>query len=243
MFARVTRVFRSIAAASLLLVAVSARASNPEASISVRADQVVLKVSRYLTGACLEDIQHEIYPGLYSQMLFGESFQEPPPAEPLKGMKIIPINYGAWYVGPDGAIRMDELAEPSFVACADAEFGSGSTGVEMLIQPGGQERAGLLVKISEPNQRLNQFNAYFVCFDAKGQMSLRGFGKLEPPAQQIPVQMPVGKWFSLAVKAGEKSLEISVDGKSVLAFHDTRRPASRGMVGLATPTARSHAGR
>ena len=35
-------------------------------------------VSKYLTGSCIEDVNHEIYGGIYSQMLYGESFQEPP---------------------------------------------------------------------------------------------------------------------------------------------------------------------
>jgi hypothetical protein len=34
-------------------------------------------ISPYLTGACLEDVNHEVYGGLYSQMIFGESFAEP----------------------------------------------------------------------------------------------------------------------------------------------------------------------
>ena len=31
-----------------------------------------------MTGVCIEDVNHEIYGGIYSQMIFGESFQEPP---------------------------------------------------------------------------------------------------------------------------------------------------------------------
>jgi hypothetical protein len=31
-----------------------------------------------MTGVCIEDVNHEIYGGIYSQMVFGESFQEPP---------------------------------------------------------------------------------------------------------------------------------------------------------------------
>ena len=53
-------------------------AAAQEAEIVVHADQVSHRVSRYLTGACIEDVNHEIYGGLYSQMIFGESFQEPP---------------------------------------------------------------------------------------------------------------------------------------------------------------------
>ena len=38
---------------------------------------VLHPISRTLTGACLEDVNHEVYGGLYSQMIFGESFAEP----------------------------------------------------------------------------------------------------------------------------------------------------------------------
>ena len=30
-----------------------------------------------LLGACLEDVNHELYGGIYSQMIFGEAFEEP----------------------------------------------------------------------------------------------------------------------------------------------------------------------
>jgi hypothetical protein len=51
-----------------------------DVTINVQADHITGQVSRLLTGACIEDVNHEIYGGLYSQMIFGESFQEPPPA-------------------------------------------------------------------------------------------------------------------------------------------------------------------
>ncbi len=51
-----------------------------DATIDVQADHITGQVSRLLTGACIEDVNHEIYGGIYSQMIFGESFQEPPPA-------------------------------------------------------------------------------------------------------------------------------------------------------------------
>src|ERR1700730_13805999 len=48
------------------------------AQIQINASQVTNSISPYLgTGACLEDVNHEVYGGIYSQMLFGESFQEP----------------------------------------------------------------------------------------------------------------------------------------------------------------------
>ena len=53
----------------------------------VHAGQVSHRLSRYLTGACIEDVNHEIYGGLYSQMIFGESFQEPPPGPGRLGLR------------------------------------------------------------------------------------------------------------------------------------------------------------
>ena len=64
-----------------------------EATIQIDASKPTGKVSRFLTGACIEDVNHEIYGGLYSQMLFGESFQETGFHQPLKGF----VAYeGAW---------------------------------------------------------------------------------------------------------------------------------------------------
>lgn len=54
------------------------RSFDHAASIDVDPARVTHPASRYLTGACLEDVNHEVYGGLYSQMIFGESFQEPP---------------------------------------------------------------------------------------------------------------------------------------------------------------------
>jgi alpha-L-arabinofuranosidase len=42
----------------------------------IDAGQVCHRISRLLTGACIEDVNHEIYGGIYSQMIFGESFGE-----------------------------------------------------------------------------------------------------------------------------------------------------------------------
>jgi len=62
-----------------LLMATVLSAFTADVTIHVQADHVVGPVSRLLTGACIEDVNHEIYGGLYSQMVFGESFQEPAP--------------------------------------------------------------------------------------------------------------------------------------------------------------------
>jgi alpha-L-arabinofuranosidase len=46
-------------------------------TVIVNALDVQSRPSHYLTGVGIEDVNHEIYGGIYSQMIFGESFQEP----------------------------------------------------------------------------------------------------------------------------------------------------------------------
>jgi hypothetical protein len=59
----------------ILLPAVALRAED--AQITIDPTKIIAPVSPYLTGVCMEDVNHEIYGGLYSQLIFGESFQEP----------------------------------------------------------------------------------------------------------------------------------------------------------------------
>ena len=49
-----------------------------EATIAVDAGKVRGRVNPLVFGACFEDLNHEIYGGLYAQMIFGESFEEGP---------------------------------------------------------------------------------------------------------------------------------------------------------------------
>lgn len=46
-------------------------------SVRVFSHEKISRVSKFTTGACLEDVDHEVYGGLYSQMIYGESFEEP----------------------------------------------------------------------------------------------------------------------------------------------------------------------
>jgi Ricin-type beta-trefoil lectin domain-like/Alpha-L-arabinofuranosidase 1 domain/Alpha-L-arabinofuranosidase C-terminal domain len=62
--------------------------------VDVNVNIVISEVSRYMTGVCLENVNHEVYGGIYSQMIYGESFQEPPPYDPNAWYKIINKNSG-----------------------------------------------------------------------------------------------------------------------------------------------------
>ena len=76
---------RVVVLAGILLSAGAAHAQ--QTTIDIHADHVLHSLSRHLTGACLEDVNHEVYGGIYSQMIFGESFQEPPPNQARSASK------------------------------------------------------------------------------------------------------------------------------------------------------------
>ena len=108
-----------------------------EIRINVQADQVIHHVSRLLTGACIEDVNHEIYGCLYSQMIFGESFQEP--AAPPPQFKA----YGdAWKLN-NGELIGGEGNWPKLVSELPA-FGNGEAGVEIFFADRERGRATLV---------------------------------------------------------------------------------------------------
>ena len=72
---------RTLILASTALMATFSQsyAQKTNATIQVDATIVEQNVTPYLYGACIEDVNHEIYGGLYDQKIFGESFEEPVP--------------------------------------------------------------------------------------------------------------------------------------------------------------------
>jgi alpha-L-arabinofuranosidase len=67
------------------LLTTMALAAAPDATVQVDAGKVVNRTTRLMYGSCIEDVNHEIYGGLYAQQIFGESFEEPPGAATAQG--------------------------------------------------------------------------------------------------------------------------------------------------------------
>src|SRR5512141_97560 len=109
-------------------------------SIRVDAGEKGRPVSRYLTGACIEDVNHEIYGGIYSQMVFGESFQEPAPPPVPKGF----TSYGGKWLLAGDELRFQGTPGDKLVSQLPA-FGDGEAGVEVLADRD-STNAGLIVR-------------------------------------------------------------------------------------------------
>lgn len=91
---------RFVCAFAAITAAASLHAA--ELTLTIDANHVLHRLSPWLTAACIEDVNHEIYGGLDSQMLFGESFAEPARQLPLQGCRTFG---GRWVVAPDGTLE------------------------------------------------------------------------------------------------------------------------------------------
>jgi len=196
--------------------------------IRVEADTVLGRVSPHLTGACIEDVNHEIYGGLYSQMIFGESFQEPPPSPGVVGFK---IHGGRWLV-KDGVIRIEATDGPKLIS-DHAAFKDGSVGVELYFADRKGGNAELIVRVDQPGIGADKFIGYEIALNAESQKLLlaRHRNNFEP-IQEVDCEVAVDKWIPLEVQLSGSVIEIFVNGKSILRHDDGDKALAAGAIGL-----------
>lgn len=215
---------------SLAALAAITYASAQEAVVHIRADQVVHPISRLLTGACIEDVNHEIYGGLYSQMIFGESFQEPAPPAPVPGFAA----YGGNWTVRDGALSGDASDGAKLVSEHPA-FSDGTVSVDIRLPDTSGENAGIILRVAEPGTGPDAFVGYEVSLDPVGRTLrlARHRGDYEP-IQDVPCRVAPGQWVNLRVTLLGSVIETRVDGKLVLRHDDSDAALGAGAVGLRT---------
>jgi alpha-L-arabinofuranosidase len=204
-------------------------AAAQEAEVIVHANQVSHRVSRYLAGACIEDVNHEIYGGLYSQMIFGESFQEPPPAVPPRGFTA----YGGRWQLKDGLLHGSAGDGPKLIA-DEPVVGTGEIGVDVFLPETKGGNAGLIVKVSEPGVGPDKFTGYEIALESSGHLVVGRHRQNWEPIRTLPCEVRANQWTSLAVRLTGNSIEILVGAKSILSYEDQEHPLASGRVGLRT---------
>ncbi|MFA5190330.1 MAG: family 16 glycoside hydrolase [Verrucomicrobiia bacterium] len=157
-----------------------------------------------------------------------EGFQLVEETPLAKGFKAYGGNWqmenGVLSVGPDAGAKL-VLEEPVFAR--------GEVDVEMLLSDGRGGNAGLIVKVTEPGVGADSFNGYEISLDAQRQTLRLGRHRQNfELIKDVPCAVPVGQWFPLAVRMTETSLEVSVNGRLVIAREDTVHRLASGAVGF-----------
>src|ERR1035441_7033142 len=217
-----------VLAIACTLVVLPANTKAQEATITIHADQVLHTNSPYLTGACIEDVNHEIYGGIDSQMIFGESFAEPAAQLPLKGFKAYE---GRWTRADDGSVQ-GVGSDGSKIVWDGPALSVGEVSVDVKLTEATGGNGGLILKVSDAGIGSDAFTGYEVSLERPGFLVLGRHRHNWEPIRRVPCDVPVNEWISLTVRLKGKSLEVLVNGKSMTQFEDNDHPLDPGAVGL-----------
>ena len=202
--------------------------SEPKVTLRVDVAKSTGKVTRFLTGACIEDVNHEIYGGIYSQLLFGESFQEAAFRQPLKGF----VAYGGAWTLKGGELHAAGGAGPKLVSDR-APFSKGTVAVEISFPDRAAGNAGLIVKTSKLGLGPDNLDAYEVSLNPAGRTLVLGRHRHNwEHIKDIPCEVPTGEWIRLAVQMTEQSMAVEVNGKRLITYEDREHPLKSGGFGL-----------
>jgi hypothetical protein len=199
------------------------------ATIQVSASKVLHPVSPYLTGACLEDVNHEVYGGIYSQMIFGESFQEPATPLPLAGFTA----YGGTWTPENGALSAAAGSGAKLMYNGiDLSTGVASVNLYFTSDMGGN--GGMIVNVSQPGVGADAFTGYEISVAPAGYLVLGRHVQDWEPISQTTCNVPLNQWNTLTVAITNAALQIYLNGSSITSYTDTTHPLTSGQIGLRT---------
>ncbi len=214
----------------LLVGAKGAIADDDRAvTIEINAAKKLHKLTRWTSGVCLEDVNHEVYGGIYSQMVFGESFQEP--AGMFDGVQGFTKLGGAWRVRGD-ELHFTGQRGGKLVSQLPA-FADGDVSVEINVPERGLTNAGLIVCVGRAQTGADNFDGYEIAINADRQELLLGRHQQNfRPLATVPCKIPKGKWVALTARVRGSKIEALVGGVSVLTHDEGAQALPKGTFGL-----------
>lgn len=201
-----------------------------DCDLRVRPGTKLGEISPYLYGACMEDVNHELYGGIWSQMIFGESFAEPAEAIIPEGFR---AGGGFWKTEPDGqggnCLVSDEQNNGPKMVLEGTECRTGRISADIYWE--GEGPNGFVIKTSDVREGANNFIGYEVGLYSEGILRL---AKHEHDFQLIkdyPCEAFEKQWVNLAVDMTEDSMTVYVNGKEAVRYTDPN-PIKEGGVCL-----------
>ena len=159
---------------------------------------------------------------------FGDTFNLAPAASPVAGFTA----YGGTWEVKDGILHAGPGAGPKLIADRPP-FSEGWVGAEVLLPDGGGGNAGFIVKVGEPGIGADKFNGYEISLDAENQYLRLGRHRQNfELIRDTPCEVPVNQWVALAVRMDSASLEVRINGKTIVAYKDDRHPLVSGTFGI-----------
>jgi alpha-L-arabinofuranosidase len=217
--------------ATLLAALLALDGPNDDSHLVIHASKVVNRITPWMYGSCIEDVNHEIYGGLYAQMIFGESFEESPRIAP--GWNI----YGGRWTWKEGGVLSVESDFGAKVV-SDGSVPNPPVSCQLRFLDDKGDNAGMLVRVREPRIGADNWIGYEISLSVKHQYLMLGRHRNNfQMLKQVPIKVEPGKWYSLRVSMAGPRLRIYVDGSTdpVIDFEDKSEPILEGGgIGLRT---------
>lgn len=216
---------RLITLFTLIITATTALAQGLK--LEVHPDKVLNPITPLLYGAGMEDVNHEIYGGLYSQRIFGESFEEGILPEGIKGMSCY-----------DAPIRMDGDAVQIYseqtvkLIANDHTFADGWAEVDIRFDAIAGYNGELLMRVSEEGTGTDSFNGYEITLTNRGvNLSLHRHD-YTPLAQSDSREVKGFVWHKLRAEVKGNTITAWLNGEEILTYQHKGNPLKMGKVGV-----------
>lgn len=196
-------------------------------TLTVDAGRVICHIESLIYGAGAEDVNHEIYGGLYDQKIFGEGFEEPAGVS-IKGFQAYDAQ---WSIASGMAVL--ETSNHGKLIYTERELSKGSAEVEVRMDDAGAI-AGFIVGVSGAGTGADAFNGYEVALNAsRGSLVLGKHLQNWQPISDTQTEFnPLGEWNRLRVVINGAKLTVYLNGKRIKTYEDTTGPLVSGFVGL-----------
>lgn len=230
---------RTTAAVAICCCALSGRAAQsvragkgseasvpPQSQVRIDASRVLNHVTNLMYGSCIEDVNHEIYGGLYSQMIFGESFEEPAHQTCPAGWRSIGT---FWSFGPEGC-RID--AAESKLLFDKAAFQNLTAECDIL--PEGQRGiAGFMLRVQNPRRGFDAWTGYEVAIGPGNSVRIGRHRDNWEPIKDMVAPVRIGEWnrFRVTLTGGRLQAFLGEGAAPVVEVNDDTISAA-GLVGL-----------
>lgn len=209
------------------LAAMACPAPMSAADIKVDVHTVLNPVTPYLYGSCIEDVNHEIYGGLYAQRIFGESFEEPLPTPRFRGFSSYE---GSWDMR-DGVLHATAFSGSKMVSDSMTPA-DGEVSVDLRFPDGG-ESAGLIVRASRAGNGADNFYGYEIGLSADGKRVIIGKHKNNfEHIRDVAVDCDPRGWNTLSAKMKGSRIDVYLNGRKVTSFTDRDADLAAGTAAL-----------
>jgi len=194
--------------------------------INVYPDKVIAHINPLIYGSGMEDVNHEVYGGIYAQQIFGEGFEEAPPVNSIHHFH----SYGYPWRQADGGLYSYAGAAAKLIY--DNMITGDCTAEVSFRYDGLTGEAGLMTHVTDITA--DYFTGYtFVASAWVRKLIVRkhtGTTVTELCNISLPFE-PTAEWNTLTVQNRNKHFTVSFNGTSMYTFQDTLM-LPKGKIGI-----------